>query len=269
MLILLVILGTIALSLFLVKINLNYQFKKTVSKLLSESKSVLSQRFKPNELNGLPAPVQRYFKHVMKIGQPYINHIGLTHDGQFKMGLGKNWMDIEGEQYFATAKPGFIWKGATWMFTAFDSYVNDSGRLTAWVLSCIKMADGKGDNFNEGELQRWLAESVWFPTNLLPSEWLSWSAIDEQTAKLSFNYKNVSFSFTVLFNEIGEITQMETQRFMTETRREIWICQFRDYQNKNGMMIPLWGEVSWLLENEEFCYAKFKIKTIRYDWLET
>jgi hypothetical protein len=268
MLISFVIIGTIVFTLFLIKINLNYQFKKTVKTLLSESKPIPGQRFQPHQLSGLPEPVQRYFKHVLKIGQPYINHVGLTHDGQFKMGLDKDWMDIEGEQYFTTAKPGFIWKGATWMFTAFDSYVNDSGQLTAWVLSCIKVADGKGEHFNEGELQRWLAESVWFPTNLLPSEWLSWSAVDEQTAKLSFNYKRVSFSFTVSFNEIGEIAQMETQRFMTETKREAWLCQFLDYQNKNGMMIPMLGEVSWLLEKEDFCYAKFKVKTIQYDWLD-
>ena len=268
MLILFVILGAIALVFVIGKLNLTYQFNNEVKTLLAQSKPVPGQKFNLSQVADLPEPAQRYFKHVLKIGQPYINHVSLTHDGQFKMGLDKAWMDIEGEQYFTTTKPGFIWKGSTWMFTAFDSYINDSGRLVAWVLSCIKVANSKGESFNEGELQRWLAESVWFPTNLLPSQWLAWSAIDAQTAKLTFNYKNVSFYFTVTFNEIGEIKQMETQRFMTETKRERWICQFSDYQNRNGVTIPLLGEVSWRLDKGALSYAKFNVKTIKYDWIE-
>lgn len=268
MLILFIIIGTIALSIILVKLKLNYQFNKTVKTLLGQPNPDRSRIFNLRQLDGLPEPVQRYFKHVLKIGQKYINQVSLTHGGQFKMGLDKAWMDIEGEQYFTTPKPGFIWKGSTWMFTAFDSYINDAGRLVAWVFSCIKVADSKGGSFNEGELQRWLAESVWFPTNLLPSQWLSWSAIDEQTAKLSFSYENLSFSFNVLFNEIGEIVQMETQRFMSEDKREAWFCQFSEYHFRHGVMIPMLGEVSWLLEKGDFCYAKFRIKTIKYDWIK-
>lgn len=268
MLILLAIVGTIALSLILVKFNLNYRFDKAVKTLLGQPTPDRSLIFNLRQLDGLPEPVRRYFKHVLKNGQAYINQVSLTHNGQFKMGLDKAWLDIEGEQYFTTAKPGFIWKGTTRMFTAFDSYINDTGRLVAWALSCIKVADSKGESFNEGELQRWLAESVWFPTNLLPNQWLSWSAMDDQTAKLSFSYKDLSFSFIVLFNEIGEIVQMETERFMTVGKRETWFCQFSEYHTRDGMVIPIRGEVSWLLEKGDFCYAKFRVKTIKYDWLK-
>jgi hypothetical protein len=268
MLILFAIIGTIIFSLILVKLNLNYQFNKAVRTLLADAKSAPRHKYNLNQLVGLPEPVQRYFRHVLKPGQPYLNHVNLTHNGQFKMGLDKAWMDIEGEQYFTTSKPGFIWKGTTRMFTAFDSFINDSGRLVAWVLSCIKVADSKGESVNEGELQRWLAESVWFPTNLLPNQWLSWSAMDEQTARLNFDYDKMSFSFTVLFNEIGEIVQMETQRFMNEDKREAWLCQFSEYHYRNGVVIPILGEVSWLLEKGDFCYAKFRVKTIKYDWIK-
>ncbi|MBK8568173.1 MAG: hypothetical protein IPN76_33920 [Saprospiraceae bacterium] len=269
MLILFIIIGTIALFLILVKLNLNHQFNKAVKMLLGQPIPDRSRIFNLRQLDGLPEPAQRYFKHVLKIGQTYINQVSLTHGGQFKMEPDKAWLDIEGEQYFTTPKPGFVWKGSTWLFTAFDSYINESGRLMAWVLSIFKVADSKGGSFDEGELQRWLAESVWFPTNLLPSQWLSWSAIDPQTAKLSFNYKNVSFFFTVLFNEIGEIVQMETQRFMSEGKREAWLCQFSEYHNRNGVVIPILGKVTWLLEKGDFCYARFRVKTIKYDWIKS
>ncbi len=268
MFILLAILGTIALIFIIGRIYLSNHFNKEAKTLLAQPNPDRSRIFNLRQLDGLPEPVQRYFKHVLKIGQKYINQVGLTHGGQFKMGPDKAWLDIEGEQYFTTPKPGFIWKGSTRFFTAFDSYINESGRLVAWIFSFFKVADSKGENFNEGELQRWLAESVWFPTNLLPNQWLAWSAMGEKTAKLNFNYKDVSFSFTVLFNEIGEIVQMETQRFMSEGKREAWLCQFSEYHNRDGMVIPILGKVSWLLEKGDFCYAKFKVKTIKYDWIK-
>ena len=87
MLILLAIIGTIALSLILVKLNLNYQFNKAVKTLLDQPIPDRSQIFNLRQLDGLPEPVQRYFKHVLKNGQTYINQINLTHTGQFKMGL--------------------------------------------------------------------------------------------------------------------------------------------------------------------------------------
>ena len=51
MLISFVIIGTIVFTLFLIKINLNYQFKKTVKTLLSESKPIPGQKFSSQCMN--------------------------------------------------------------------------------------------------------------------------------------------------------------------------------------------------------------------------
>ena len=84
----------------------------------------------------LPEPVQRYFKHVLKDGQPYSSYVRLTYDGLFKMSLNKDWIKIKGEQYFTTENPGFIWKGTTSMFVARDMYIADNGRLIAFYSLC-------------------------------------------------------------------------------------------------------------------------------------
>jgi len=41
---------------------------------------------------------------------------------------------------------------------------------------------------DQGELLRWLSESTWFPTYLLASEKLQWTA-NGLLAKLTFNYE--------------------------------------------------------------------------------
>jgi hypothetical protein len=125
-------------------INLNTRFKQQSNRLLALSKGVSHEHFQFEQLIGLPAPVQRYLKHVLKEGQPYIKYVHMTHNGQFKTGLNKPWISIKGEQFSTTETPGFIWKGTTAMFTAQDMYVQDSGRLVVSLLSLFNIIDAKG-----------------------------------------------------------------------------------------------------------------------------
>jgi hypothetical protein len=255
----------VAVSVFTVgKINLAIRFNKQVKQLFSNSINTSNEIFSYKQIAGMPEPVQRYFKYVLKEGQPYISYVRLTHDGLFKTGQNKEWINIKGEQYFTTGHPGFIWKGTTSMFVARDMYIADKGRLTVALLSLYNVVDAKGEQYNQGELQRWLAESVWFPTNLLPGNNIQWAAIDGQSAALTFNYKSLSLHFTVRFNDTGEITEMETQRYMGEDKLETWICKMYKYENKNGIIIPTEAEALWRLVKEDFSYAKFSVKRIEY-----
>ncbi|MBC7567446.1 MAG: hypothetical protein H7223_10845, partial [Pedobacter sp.] len=101
-------------------------------------------------------------------------------------------------------------------------------------LSLFKVVNGKGEKYNQGELLRWLSESVWFPTNLLPSENLQWIPIDSLSAKLIFNYKGLSLFFKVNFNNLGEIIQMETKRYMDEENLETWVVKCGNYKMINN-----------------------------------
>ena len=265
MIITLTIIGFVIIILLSGRINLSIQFNKEVKELFSQSKNISKKTFSYEQLSGLPEPVQKYFKHVLKDGQPYISYARLTHDGQFKTGQDKEWMNIKGEQYFTTEKPGFIWKGATTMFTARDMYIAYKGRLVVSLFSLYNIVDGKGEKFNQGELLRWLGESVWFPTNLLPSERLKWFPIDSQTSKLTFNYNGLSLFYIVTINNIGEITQVETKRDMGEDNLETWVGKMSDNKEMNGVSVPRTIEAIWKLEKDDYSYAKFKVKQIEYN----
>ncbi len=74
--------------------------------------------YREEQLRGLPAPVRRYFRHVLVEGQPYYRGLRLRHGGQFKTALKKAWRPISGEQYVTAGPAGFIWLGTTRWFTA-------------------------------------------------------------------------------------------------------------------------------------------------------
>ncbi len=264
MTILLLIIILVIITIFTGKIILSNQHSKEVTELFSLSGDISNRTFIYEQLEALPEPVQRYFKHVLKDGQPYISYVRLQHDGYFKTSPKKDWIKIKGEQYFTAEKPGFIWKGKTSMFTARDMYIADKGRLVVTLLSLFKIVDGQGESFDQGELLRWLGESVWFPTNLLPSENLQWSPIDSLSAKLIYNYNNINIYYIVSFNDKGEITQMQTERYMTEDL-ETWVGKFRNYKEINGILIPTEIEAIWKLEEGDYSYVKFNLKKIEYD----
>lgn len=251
--------------LFVGRMNLSNLFNEDVEQLFLSSQSISAQTFSYQQLKGLPDPVQRYFKHVLKEGQPYISYARITHGGQFKMGLEKPWKNIKGEQYFTTEKPGFIWKGTTSMFTARDMYIAGKGRLIATLFSLFNVVDGQGEHYNQGELLRWLAESIWFPTNLLPKENLKWLAINDSSAKLQFNYNGRALSYIITFNDKDEIIQMETMRYMDNDDLKTWIIKPSLYKEINNILIPTANEVIWRLRSGDFSYAKFILGKIEYD----
>src|SRR5215210_2564037 len=94
MVIALSIAGILILVLVMGRVSLSFRFGKQVKELFSLSTNIPAKTFTNRQLTGLPEPVQRYFRHVLKEGQPYINYVRMTHDGQFKPGLDKDWVAI-------------------------------------------------------------------------------------------------------------------------------------------------------------------------------
>lgn len=264
MTIILSILLLLALILLGGKRNQTIQFDKAVKQLLSNATIVATPEFQYQQIINLPEPLKRYFKHVLKEGQPAISFIRMRHEGQFKTGIDKEWINITGEQYATTQRPGFIWKGTTSLFTARDMYIGDKGRLIVTLLSLYNMVDAQGEHYDQGELLRWLGESVLYPTNLLPSHQLQWLPIDTHKAKLIFNYNNLSLFFIFTFNILGEITEMETKRYMDNQNLETWVIKVADYEEMNDIRIPTSFEVLWRLAKGDFSYAKFTMTVVEY-----
>ncbi|MEO6069372.1 MAG: DUF6544 family protein [Chitinophagaceae bacterium] len=261
----LIFIGLILLIFLAGKINLSIKFNSQVKQLFAESKNISDIKFNYQQLEALPDPVQKYFRHILKEGQPYISYTRIKHDGQFKTDLKKEWIAITGEQYATTEIPGFIWKGTTAMFVARDMYIADKGRLIATLFSVYNVVDAKGEKYNEGELLRWLGESVLYPTNFLPNDNLQWFSIDATTVKLTYNYKGLSLYFIIAFNDKGEITGMETKRYMGDERLETWIIKAANYKELNNVLIPTAFDVLWRLKEGDFSYAKFNITEVEYN----
>ncbi len=253
----------IILLLFLESLVLRSYFRNKVKELYSRY-GTSDKRVDSDTYRDVPPPVKRYFTKVLLEGAPYISSVRIRHEGYFKTNLNKGWKRIKGEQYYTAIVPGFIWKGRTSLFTATDSLIIDKGDLRVWFLSCLRIVNRSGSWIDQGELLRWLGETVWFPTSLLPSNYLRWEPVDDSSAKLIFAYKGRIVAYTVHFNGRDEIFKIEAMRFFKKGRQEKWVGHLGSYEYHNNFYIPTKIEAAWILDGTKRPYALFELTRIEY-----
>jgi len=235
---------------------------KIVKKLFSYTENLSEKIYTQEMIKGLPEPIQRYFKYTLQKNQPFISSARLKHSGLFRPR--DKWVKIKGIEYFSAQKPGFVWFGKVPMIKALDRYIAGEGNLVIKLLSMFKVADEKGKEINHGELLRWLAEAVLFPTALLPSDNLKWEAINDESAKIIFTDSNITVEAIFFVNELGQITMFKAKRYI-ETTLEDWTGYYKDYRSVGNVKVPFYMEVEWNLKTGNHSYVKFTIDEIEFN----
>jgi len=207
-------------------------------------------------LDGLPEPVARYLRHVLRDGQRPIRVAYLSQVGELRTDIEKDrWSPFEAGQVIAPQVIGFVWNARVRMGPLLhvrvrDAYVAGKGSGRASLLSAITIArDSDRYEMNSGSLHRYLAEAVWYPTALVPSTALKWSAIDRTKAMATLTDGGTTVSLDFWFNEAGEVTGIYSPgrwgRFDSEYLQASWEGHFRTYEERDGMLVPAEGEVGW------------------------
>ena len=78
----------------------------------------------------LPAPVRRYFKAVLKDGQPFVQSARLRQRGVFR--LGDKWKPFDAEETMTTRPPEFSWDARIHMAPLLTVRVRD-GYARGWA----------------------------------------------------------------------------------------------------------------------------------------
>lgn len=223
------------------------------------------------DFQALPAPVAAYFRFALQDGQQPIRTAQIWHKGEFS--LNHKWIPFASVQNFSAHPAGFVWDAKMKMNRFLDVRVRDSflggrGAMKVKLMSLFSMMNAHDDaGLDAGSLMRYLAELVWLPTALLPSKNLQWTPIDDQRALATLSDGETTVSLEFSFNERGEINSFfapaRPYSTKSETREFPWAGRLWSYQQRNGVMIPLEGEVSWQMPEGNAPYYKGKIVDIR------
>jgi hypothetical protein len=253
----------------------NSETKERRARLDAARVPVRPQSVDFRELEGLPAPVQRYFRAVLEEGQPMVAGVRVQHIGTFNMGeTTDQWKPFTSDQKVVTQRPGFDWNGRVAMMPGLpvrvhDAYVAGEGILHASLLGLFTVVDMRGTgDVAEGELMRFFAETAWYPTALLPSQGVRWRAVDDYSAYATLEEGDITINMLFTFNEEGLIDSVRAEGRGRAAGDEViptpWQGRFWNYEERGGMRVPLDGEVAWLLPEGEKPYWRGHITEVSY-----
>ena len=208
-----------------------------------------------SEIDSLPAPVQRYFRAVLQDGQPFIVAARFELAGSINMSAnGANWKPFTSWQRAVVHRPGFLWNGSVSMFPGLIAHVHDSyiagvGTLHAAMLGLFTVADVRGGGeIARGEMMRYFAEAVWYPTALLPSQGVRWDAVDEHSAHATLIDGPAQVALLFSFDDAGLVTSIHSDARGSGAGKDMvmqpWDCSLSNYQLRHDMLVPTRGEVS-------------------------
>ena len=207
-------------------------------------------RFDPTALAALPAPIQRHIERALPAGQRPIERGRLRQRGEFR--LGSAWHPLTATQWFTTRPPGFVWDATIDLapllpVRVLDAYQDGEGRLVARLRSTLPLAAvGPSPGLNEGELVRYLAEAVWYPTALLPGGGVTWESIDDSSARATLVDGEVSASVVFHVGPDDRIDRVTAQRYRQETDDVApWVGTYDAYDSYEGIEIPTQAAVAW------------------------
>lgn len=268
---LIIVVAVVALA-FYVAALCRRSFLRQLTKEL-ESRTGSSSNVDFSVLSALPPPVQRYFRFVLTDGQPFITQVSFLQTGKLKTDVrSSGWMPFTA-RHIATPT-GFLWNAdisvLPWLsVNVIDSVLNGIGLSRVSVFSLLTVATDKGlPQLNEAALHRYLAETVWYPTLLLPQNGVSWTAVDESSALATLSESEVTVSLLFHFDNEGAVTKVSTPARYRKVRGGYqptpWEGHFSQYAWYEGMQVPTYAEVGWYDSNSLVVVWKGDITQIKF-----
>ncbi|MEF8869956.1 MAG: DUF6544 family protein [Haloarculaceae archaeon] len=240
--------------------------------LVAGAEADAGRAFAAEDVADLPDPVRRYFETAIEEGRPYVRSARLEQRGEFRLGdAERTWRPMEATQRFTVDPPGFVWSAVVRVLPflpvrVLDAYDHGSGVLRARLLSTVTVVDvGPDREMNEGELLRYLAEAVWFPTALLPTEGVEWEAVDDRSARATIEHGGNTATATFHFDERDRVERVTAERYRQETDDHApWTGHFRAYETRNGLSVPTEADVEWNLPEGDRPYWRARIARIEH-----
>ncbi len=217
-------------------------------------------------LDGLPAPVARYLRAVLRDGQPMPRHVRIDWAGEFNMGKPGNdrWVPFTARQDFVPGAPGFVWdarmRTAGIVVNVRDGLVDGEGSMLGRLLGLATVVDRRGgEAMAVAALQRLLGEAVWLPAALLPAAGVQWQAIDERRALATLVGGTARATLEFRFGTDGMVESVyAASRSYDDGRnppsQHPWQARLLRYGQVDGATVPVEAVVEWLLATGAHAY---------------
>jgi hypothetical protein len=258
----------------------------------------------PESWEDLPQPVRRYFMRIVSQQevptslrtepQAYakirpVRSLEFKQEGVILMnGI---WLPFTARQLVSThaKQPGFVWEASVssgpegswgrWLLPKIqvvDAWTSGQGHLKASLFGVFPVVSAPEKQHEEkllaGEMLRWLAETIWVPTVLMPGQGVvHWRPISDDKAlvELTDPVTGKVVDVTTYFDNDGWLTKVECLRHRAVGNDFVltpWVGLFSNYEFVPGigLWIPSHAECGWILDNKQELYFKADNLDLQY-----
>jgi len=226
------------------------------------------------ELESLPLPVKKWLENVGVVGKEKIAKVTFSQRGKMKLNPDqKDWFEPEAKQYIRVDEPGYLWKVNLPMLPIIntkgrDLFYKGEGSMEIRIGSLIPVVNvSNNKKINESALHRFLLELPWYPTAAL-EEYITWEAINENSAKASLTYEGMAVDATFYFTEDDNLKRIESLRYKDsdeDAERIPCIGEIQGHKNIEGLKIPHLIDVTWIMDGKRFTWYKIENYDIKFE----
>lgn len=249
--------------------EVTYHAREMINKSVPRTEQIVTDSM----LNHLPLLLQNYLRMAGVVGQPVIQNVRIRQQCRMKMTPEQtNWSTANALQYVSTDQSAFIWKVRMNMYplvdiTGRDMLLNGKGSMQIKILSLLPVVDANGEQIDEGSLQRYMCEAVWYPTAFLRPEFI-WEAVDSLTISARYQLKDFGATATFFFEPNGRIKRMTALRYQGSGKEAIkreWVIDIEEYDTFNELLMPSKVSATWRGEGPDWRWLEMNIDQIEYN----
>jgi hypothetical protein len=115
-----------------------------------------------------------------------------------------------------------------------------------------------------------MMEAAWYPTALLPSQGTKWVAFDEMSADATMVDGDISMTMRFTFDAASLIETISAAARGALVGGKVvmmpWEGRMSNYQEREGMQVPLNGEAAWLPPGARKPYWRGSIVSAAYEF---
>jgi hypothetical protein len=227
-----------------------------------------------HELDGLPEPVQRFFRRNLQDGAPHQSCVRTREAGRVRQRPGQPWTEYVGEEYVLASTPAMLWFARLRPFPlvwvdARNLYVRGRGHTQVKLFSSISSVDSRDDATRRSLLIQYIADLALLPGALLPGDDRSWEPVDEDSARFILIDGELGVAGVFRFDEFGNIVRFETEDrpYVGEQKPSSvrWVVRYGEHRSFAELELPTRIDIEWQLDDQTFPYVEKTLEAIELD----